>query len=265
MRHELKAKPLAKGGHLRHRHHLASAAAQHNRVHVVDHHAGRSAAHIAQSIRQKYLAIEALECWVALEEQHARVAQHRRGGLHLAFLAGQFQRVRRRVMLEFRAGRKLILSRRYGRLVPDAVTPAERRQCGIRQRCATRQQFLMDSHEIPLALVEKLQDLLAVGFGFLRTLQLRHGGGVRPQNSSHRYTGNPQHPRDLPFRYSLAVQLQNRGALCLAQHVVFALEEVFRRCAEVAFQSVPSAAALRRVAVDSAPMPLGRQAADGHG
>jgi hypothetical protein len=32
----------------------------------------------------------------------------------------------------------------------------------------------MDSHEIPLALVEKLQDLLPVRLGFLRTLQLRY-------------------------------------------------------------------------------------------
>ena len=39
MRHELKAETLFKGGHLRHRHHVTSAAAQHHHVRVIDHDA----------------------------------------------------------------------------------------------------------------------------------------------------------------------------------------------------------------------------------
>jgi len=83
-------------------------------------------------------------------------------------------------MLHLYARREIILAGRYRRLVTDRVPPAECRQRSIRQLRSTRQQFFMDSHEIPLALLEKFQDLLAVRFGFLRPLQLRYSGGVRP-------------------------------------------------------------------------------------
>src|SRR5262249_51172361 len=69
VRYELEAEPLSKGGHLRHRYHLASATAQHDHMRVVDHHAGCGATHIAQSIGEKHLAVEALERWIALEKQ----------------------------------------------------------------------------------------------------------------------------------------------------------------------------------------------------
>jgi len=52
------------------------------------------------------------------------------------------------------AGRKLILARRHGRPIPNAMPPAERRQRGIRQLRAAFAQLLMDPHEIPLAAVE---------------------------------------------------------------------------------------------------------------
>ena len=45
----------------------------------------------------------------------------------------------------------------------------------IDRRRARRHQFLMDSHEIPLALVEKLQDLLPVGLRLLGSMQFRQG------------------------------------------------------------------------------------------
>jgi len=74
-------------------------------------------------------------------------------------------------MLHLLGGRKVILARRCWRRAADSVAPAERRQRGIRQLgAAGGHQLLMDSHEIPLALLEKLQDLLPVRFGFLRTL-----------------------------------------------------------------------------------------------
>ena len=63
----------------------------------------------------------------------------------------------------------------------------------------------MDSHEIPLAAIEKLQDLLPVGLGFLRTLQLRNGGGARTQDLPYRHTGNAPHPSNLSFPHSLLV------------------------------------------------------------
>ena len=114
VRHELKAETLAKGGHLRHRHHVASAAAQHHHVRVIDHGPGCGAAEVAQRLGEKNLAVETPEGGIALEEQHPRIAQHRRGGLHLAFPAAQFELMRRRVVLHLLAGRKIILARRRG-------------------------------------------------------------------------------------------------------------------------------------------------------
>ena len=70
-------------------------------------------------------------------------------------------------MLHLFAGLKLVSAGRYHRRLADAVPPAERGQCRIRQLRPTGHQVFMDSHEIPLAVAEKLQDLLPVGFGFL--------------------------------------------------------------------------------------------------
>ncbi len=98
------------------------------------------------------------------------IAQHRGCGLHLAFLAAQFEIVGGSVVLKLLAGRKIIAARRHWRCVADAVPPAERRQCLIRHLRACGHQILMDSHEIPLALPEKFQDLLPVRLGLLRTL-----------------------------------------------------------------------------------------------
>src|SRR5450759_3959783 len=64
--------------------------AQHHHMRVVDHHALRSAAHVAQRIGEKHLAIEPLERGMDLEKQHARIAQHRRGGLCLVLPATHF-------------------------------------------------------------------------------------------------------------------------------------------------------------------------------
>src|SRR5450759_877201 len=77
----------------------------------------------------------------------------------------------------------------------------------------------MDSHEIPLARLQKVEDLFAVRFRFLRPLDFRHVGGVRSQHFAHRQARQLQHVRDLAFAHSLRTQFQNRGSLCLAQHV----------------------------------------------
>jgi hypothetical protein len=78
-------------------------------------------------VAAKYPAIETPEVWITLEEQHPRIAQHRRGGLHLALLAAQFEFVGRRVVLNLLTRRERILARRRGRRVADSVPPAERR------------------------------------------------------------------------------------------------------------------------------------------
>src|SRR5437764_7955165 len=72
VRHELKAETLSKGGHLRHRHHVAPAAAQHHHVRVIDHHASGRATHESQRLREKYPSGATPEVWTTLEEQHTR-------------------------------------------------------------------------------------------------------------------------------------------------------------------------------------------------
>src|SRR3974390_540755 len=61
VRHKLKAEALPKGGHLGHRNHVASTAAQHDYVRVVDHGASRGAAEVAQRFGEKHLAVETPE------------------------------------------------------------------------------------------------------------------------------------------------------------------------------------------------------------
>src|SRR6266496_6171664 len=91
VRHELKAETLSKGGHLRHRHHVAAAAPKHYHVRVIDHDPSGRATHETQRLGEKHLAVETPEVWITLEEQHPRIAEHRRGGLYLAFSAAQFE------------------------------------------------------------------------------------------------------------------------------------------------------------------------------
>jgi hypothetical protein len=97
--HKVEAEALSKGGHLGHRNHLSPRSAQHHHVRVVDHDAVRAAAKIPQGFREKDLAVKTLKDWVALKEQHARVAQHRRGRLHFTFLPGEFQFMGRSIVL----------------------------------------------------------------------------------------------------------------------------------------------------------------------
>ena len=103
MSHEAEAIAFGKGGHFGHRHHLASGAAQHHDVGVVDHGALRGAAEVAQGFGQKHLAVETLEGGIHLEEQHVRVGQHRRGRLYLAALAAQLHLVRGGIVLHLLA------------------------------------------------------------------------------------------------------------------------------------------------------------------
>ena len=153
---------------------------------VVDHHALHGAAHVTQRIGEKHLAIEALKRGIDLEEQHARVAQHSRGGLRLVLAPAHLDQVRRRVVLHLHTRLEVILARRHNRRLADPLPAAESRQRRIGQRCAGRHQILMDSHEIPLAGKQQIQDLLPVGFGFLRPWNLRHIGGVGLQHFAHR-------------------------------------------------------------------------------
>ncbi len=135
---------------------------------VVDHHAPWNAAHVLQCIGEEYLAIETLEPGIDLEKQHVRITQHCRSGLRLVLLAAYFDCVRRRIVLHLLARFEMILASRHYWCLSDTLPAAKCGQRRIRQSRAGRRQFLMDSHEIALARVEKFENLLPVGFGFLR-------------------------------------------------------------------------------------------------
>ena len=122
-------------------------------------------------------------------------------------------------MLHLYAWVKVILARRHDGDLSNTLPATERRQRRIRQRRAIRDQLLMDSHEIPLAGSQKIEDLLAVGLGFLRPLYFRYLGGVRAQHFAHGRSRQLQHACDPAFAHSFRTQFQNRGSLFLAQHV----------------------------------------------
>src|SRR6478672_283222 len=62
---------LPEGFHFGHRNHLATRAAEHHHVRVVDHDPLGRTGEGAQCFGQKHLAIETLQGRIALEEQHA--------------------------------------------------------------------------------------------------------------------------------------------------------------------------------------------------
>jgi hypothetical protein len=136
-------------------------------VRIVDHDAFAGAAEVAHCIGQKHLAVKTLKRRVALKEQHPRVTQHTGCGLHLPFLAGESDLVRRGVVLHLLARLEVVLARRHDGRLPDTLLAAEGGQRRVGQGRSLGCQFLMDSHEILLAGIEKLQDPLPVGFGFL--------------------------------------------------------------------------------------------------
>src|SRR5450759_1753065 len=90
-----------------------------------------------------------------------------------------FHSVRRRIVLHLHARLEVILARGHDRRLSDALPAAEARQRLIGHRRAARLEFLMDSHEIPLARCQKIEDLFAVRFRFLRPLDLRQPGAGR--------------------------------------------------------------------------------------
>jgi hypothetical protein len=149
--YETSAVTLGKRRHLRHWNHLPAGAAQHHYVRVIDHQPFRRTTEIAQSLGQKNLAVEALEGWIQLEEQHVRVTQHRRGSLHLASLAAQFNLMWRRVVLKLLAGEKVVASRRHLRDLTDAMAPAEGGQRLITQSRPAGLQLLPHSHQVAFA------------------------------------------------------------------------------------------------------------------
>jgi len=183
---ELKAKAFAKGFHLRHWNHVSPGAAQYDDMSVIDHRVPAASAEKTQSLGQEDLAVEALECRVALEEQHPRVAEHGRCGLRRALLSGDLDQMRRCVMLQLLTRLKLVKSAGPLWLLANAVTSAKSRQRRIGEGQSAPNQFFMDPDEIALAVGPLLQNLLPEGFRFLESEQGWYFRGLRSQDFAYR-------------------------------------------------------------------------------
>ncbi len=179
VRHEPEPEALGKSRHLRHGHHLAARAAQHHHVRVVDHHAPGRSAKIAQRVGEKHLAVETLEGRVELEEQHARIAQHGRGRLHIAPPAADHRVMRRRVVLHLLAGLEVILARRL-------LAAPVRSRAGGRRPSAPDRTAPLRPPPVPHGLAPDCRcrrhtapGSVAGRFGFLRTQDRGHFGRFR--------------------------------------------------------------------------------------
>jgi len=82
-------------------------------------------------------------------------------------------------VLHLHAGFEVILAYGHDRRLSDAVPAAECGQRRIGQLGTAGCQVLMDSHQVPLAGDPKIEDLLPIGFGFLRPLDFRNLRRVR--------------------------------------------------------------------------------------
>ncbi len=125
---ELKAVALSESRHLRHGHHLGTGTAQDNHMRVIDHDDPRGTVKVFQGLGEKDLAVKALKGGVALEEEHAGVAQHGRGGLDFAALASEIHQMGGGIVLDLLGGLEVIASGRHDRLLPDTLTAAEGRE-----------------------------------------------------------------------------------------------------------------------------------------
>jgi|SRR5579862_461324 hypothetical protein len=150
---KIEAETFGESRHLGHRNHLGPRAAQDYDVSVVDHHSFCETAEVASGVGQKDLAIEPLERRVALKEDHARVTQHGGCGLDLAFLAADFDLMRRGVVLQFLARFKVVAAGRHDGRLPDSVPAAKPGERLIRQGRSASLQFFMDPDQIPFALL----------------------------------------------------------------------------------------------------------------
>src|SRR5262245_46747579 len=161
MGHEAEAQPLGEGGHLRHRLHLAAAATQYHHVCVVDHDPLGDAVQVAHRVREKDLAVETLEGGQDLEEQHPRVTKRSRGRLRFELPSADDHLMRGSVMLRLLAWRELVAACGHDGRLPDSFPATEGSQRLIGKCGSGGDQFFMDSHEVPFAVGQQLEDLLA--------------------------------------------------------------------------------------------------------
>src|SRR5260370_21124471 len=91
------------------------------------------------------------------------------------------------------------------RRLDETMSAAEGGRGLVGERRGAGHEFFMDPYKISLAAGQQLQDLLTIRFGFLRTLEHRHLGGVGAKHLAHAQTRDTQQARDLAFLHSLSM------------------------------------------------------------
>lgn len=205
VRYKAESQPIGKRRHFGNGNHPAAGPAQYNNMSVVDHHPLGGASEVSVRVRKKHFAVESLEAGKELKEEHARVAQDCRGCLNIARFAAHHDAVGRCVMLYLFPGHEVVLSRRLLFRLPDVVTAAEGCQRLIGQFRSFCNQFLMDSDQVAVAGGIQFQDSLPVRLRTFRTLDERHFGCVRSDDSPNRRPGESQCFGNLPYLHPLVV------------------------------------------------------------
>jgi hypothetical protein len=217
---EFEAEALSEGHHLGHRHHLPSAAREHDQMRVVDHALLAASLEVRDRVGQEDLALEATEVRISLEEEHMRIAKYQRRRLHAGAPRGDLRMVRRGIVLHLLARREVVSARRLRGLVTNAVAAAEGRERRIAQGRAETRQLLVDAYEVAFARGVQRQDVVAIGLAQLGALERWHLVGTRRQHTLDRATGDPERLRNCARAVSLATKPQNGQSSRLVQHRV---------------------------------------------
>jgi hypothetical protein len=180
---KFEAEALSEGHHLGHRHHLSSAAREHDQMRIVDHALLAASLEVRDRVGQKDLALEATEVRISLKEEHMRIAKNKRRRLHAGASRRDIRVVRRGIVLHLLAGREVVSARRLRGLVTNAVAAAEGRERRVAQCRAQNHQLLVDAYQVAFARGVQRQDLVTIGLAQLGALERRHLVGTRHQHT----------------------------------------------------------------------------------
>jgi hypothetical protein len=203
---ETKPETLGEGLHLRNGGHVFACPAQDDHVRVVDEAALADPRKVLEGLGEKQLTVKPIEGGIVLEEQHAGIAQDRRGGLNRSEFAADDGPVRGGIVLELLAGLEVVVPRGSLGAFSDAVLSTESGEGGIGQLATELHEFLVDPDEVSSTLGVERADLVQERLGFFRTLDTRGLVGAAFDDLAYRGAGDLNGARDLPVRVALVVE-----------------------------------------------------------
>jgi hypothetical protein len=109
-------------------------------------------------------------------------------------------------VLHLLARLEVVLARGRLRLVADAVSTTERRQCLVRERCSASDELLVHAHEVAFARVVQLEDIRAMRLGDLGAREARNGGAAAFDDAAHGGARDAERLRDASRAMPLVTQ-----------------------------------------------------------